>query len=153
MAADFKRATVADTETLLVLLREFYAHEGIAFDEAIARPALLGILQNEAYGRAFLICLGEELAGYCVLTLGYSLEFRGVDAIVDELYLREAYRGRGLGKQALEFLAACCAELGVQAMHLVVERANTRARAVYREFGFVNYDREMMTKWLEPAAR
>ena len=57
---------------------------------------MLGILQNEAYGRVFLIELGEELAGYCVLTLGYSLEFRGVDAIVDELYLRAAYRGRGL---------------------------------------------------------
>ena len=153
MAADFKRAVVADAETLLVLMREFYAHEGIAFDETIARRALLGILHNEAYGRVFLIELGEELAGYCVLTLGYSLEFRGVDAIVDELYLREAYRGRGLGKQALEFLSACCVELGIQAMHLVVERANRRAQAVYREFGFVNYDRDLMTKWLEPASR
>lgn len=153
MAADFKRATVTDAETLLVLMREFYAHEGLVFDEAIARRALLGILQNEAYGRVFLIEVEAEVAGYCVLTLGYSLEFRGVDAIVDELYLRAAYRGRGLGKQALDFLAACCVELGVQAMHLVVERANTRAQAVYREFGFVGYDRELMTKWLEPISR
>jgi len=34
MAADFKRATVADTETLLVLMREFYAHEGLALPAA-----------------------------------------------------------------------------------------------------------------------
>jgi GNAT superfamily N-acetyltransferase len=153
MMAEFKRATTSDAETLLVLMREFYAHEGLAFDQIIARRALLGILQNEAYGRVFLIESGGELAGYCVLTLGYSLEFRGVDAIVDELYLRAAYRGRGLGKEALEFLAACCAELGVQAMHLVVERANTRAQAVYRQFGFVDHDRYMMTKWLEPDSR
>lgn len=152
MAADFKRAAVADAETLLPLMREFYAHEGLAFDEQVARRALLGIFANEAYGRVFLIWLAEELAGYCVLTLGYSLEFRGVDAIVDELYLRAAYRGRGLGKQALEFLASVCAELGVQAMHLVVERANRRAQAVYRQFGFVDYDRYLMTKWLGPAA-
>jgi hypothetical protein len=30
MAAEFKRATVAEAETLLVLMREFYAHEGLA---------------------------------------------------------------------------------------------------------------------------
>jgi GNAT superfamily N-acetyltransferase len=153
MEADFKRATPADAETLLTLMREFYAHEGLAFDEPIARRALLGILQNKAYGHVFSIELGGELAGYCVLTLGYSLEFRGVDAIVDELYLREAYRGRGLGKQTLEFLAACCAELGVQAMHLVVERANKRAQTVYRQFGFVSHDRELMTKWFGPRSR
>lgn len=148
MQAEFIRADVADIPSLLPLLREFYAHEEIAFDEAIARQALRGILQNEAHGRVFLIYRQAELVGYTVLTLGYSLEFHGVDAFVDELYLREQARGQGLGKESLEFLAETCRALGVRALHLEVEHQNTRAQAVYRQFGFQNHERHLLTKWL-----
>jgi GNAT superfamily N-acetyltransferase len=148
MLAEFTRAGVAELETLLPMMREFYAHEQLAFDEAAARRALLGLLQHEAYGRVFLIWWKGELAGYAVLTLGYSLEFHGVDAFVDELYLREHARGKGLGRQALDFLASTCQELGVLALHLEVEHQNARAQAVYRQFGFQDHDRHLMTKWL-----
>ena len=148
MQAEFQRASAGDIPTLLALMREFYAHEELAFDEAVARQALLGLLQNEAYGRAFLIFRQGELVGYAVLTLGYSLEFGGVDALVDELYLREAARGQGLGRAALAFLADACRALGVQAVHLVVEHKNTRAHAVYQRFGFQDEPRHLMTKWL-----
>jgi ribosomal protein S18 acetylase RimI-like enzyme len=99
-------------------------------------------------GRVFLITMGGEITGYAVLTFGYSLEFRGRDAFVDELYLRDEYRGRGIGKRALEFLAGVCADNGVCAMRLEVERSNTRAQSVYRKFGFEDHDRYLMTKWL-----
>jgi ribosomal protein S18 acetylase RimI-like enzyme len=148
MAAEFKRADESEVATLLTLMREFYAHENLTFDEGWARRALLGILQNEAHGQVFLIYQQGELVGYTVLTLGYSLEFHGVDAFVDELYLREPARGRGLGRAALEFLAGTCRALGVKALHLEVEHQNTRAQAVYRQFGFQNHERHLLTKWL-----
>jgi GNAT superfamily N-acetyltransferase len=145
---NFKPATPDDIEALLAMMRDFYAHEGLAFDEAIARRASLGVIGADALGRVFLIILANELAGYAVLTFGYSLEFHGRDAFVDELYLRDEYRGQGIGKRALEFLAGVCADNGVCAMHLEVERSNTRAQSVYREFGFKDHDRYLMTKWL-----
>lgn len=145
---EFKRATVADIETLLPLLREFYAFEHLVFEEVGLRAALRGILENPVHGHIYLIEAGGEWLGYTVLTLGYSLEFRGVDAFVDELYLREAARGRGLGKQALEFLAEVCRTLGIKALHLEVDHSNQRAQSVYQTFGFQNHDRHLMTKWL-----
>lgn len=148
MHLEFKRAGVADVETLLPMMADFYAHEGLAFDETVARRAWLGLLKNDAHGQAFLIESGGEVAGYALLTFGYSLEFGGVDAFVDELYLRAAYRGQGLGKAALEFLAKTCVTLGIRALHLEVERANTRAQAVYRQFGFADHHRYLLTKWL-----
>ena len=41
--------------------------------------------------------------GYLVLTLGYSLEYGGRDAFIDEVYIRSSYRGRGIGTAALTF--------------------------------------------------
>jgi ribosomal protein S18 acetylase RimI-like enzyme len=144
----FEPATSNEIEMLVAMMRELYAYDGLAFDEAIARRALMGLIDNETFGRVFLIRLGNEFAGYAVLTFGYSLEFHGRDAFVDELYLRDEYRERGIGKRALQLLTEVCADEGVNALHLEVERENTSAQAVYRKFGFEDHDRYLMTKWL-----
>jgi GNAT superfamily N-acetyltransferase len=146
----FKSATSDDIETLIVMIRDLYAHDGLApLDESITRRALLGVIGDDRFGRVFMILLENEVAGYAVLTFGYSLEFHGRDAFVDELYLRAEYRGLGIGKRALEFLTGVCAAEGVNALHLEVERANTSAQAVYRKFGFEDHDRYLMTRWLK----
>jgi len=148
---NFKLATSDDVDTLVVMMRDLYAHDGLApLDEGGARRALLGIIGDNTLGRVFLILLANEVAGYAVLTFGYSLEFHGRDAFVDEIYLRAEYRGLGIGKRALQFLTEVCAAEGVKALHLEVERENTSAQAVYRKFGFEDHDRYLMTKWLRP---
>jgi ribosomal protein S18 acetylase RimI-like enzyme len=146
----FKPATPDDIETLIAMMRELYAHDGTVFDEAIARRALVGVIGDDTLGRVFLIILASDVAGYAVLTFGYSLEFHGRDAFVDEIYLRAEYRGQGIGKRALQFLAELCAAEGVNALHLEVERANVSAQAVYRKFGFEDHDRYLMTKYIAP---
>jgi len=147
----FKPATSDDIEALIVMMRDLYAHDGLApLDEVGTRRALRGVIGDDTLGRVFLILLANEAAGYAVLTFGYSLEFHGRDAFVDELYLRAEYRGLGIGKRALEFLTEVCAAEGVNALHLEVERANTSAQAVYRKFGFEEHDRYLMTKWIGP---
>ncbi|HEY8460391.1 MAG TPA: GNAT family N-acetyltransferase [Blastocatellia bacterium] len=144
----FKPATADDVETMLAMMRDFYAHDGLAFDESIARRALEGVIGGGALGWAFLIFLATDVAGCAVLTFGYSLEFHGRDAFIDELYIRDEYRGRGIGTRALEFLTGVCADNGVHALRLEVERSNTRAQSVYRGFGFKDQDRYLMTKWI-----
>lgn len=148
MKTIFKAATLDDVDLLLPMMREFYAHEEIRFDEDAARHALQALIGNEAYGRAFLIRVGEEIVGYTVLTFGYSLEFHGRDAFVDELFLRAQWRGQGVGQQALNLLAEVCATHQIAALHLEVERQNTRAQQTYRRAGFVDHDRYLLTKWI-----
>ena len=144
----FKPATSDETGILIAMMSELYAYDSLKFDEAIARRALQTIIGDEKFGRVFLILLADEIAGYAVLTFGYSLEFHGRDAFVDELYLRDEHRGQGIGKRALQFLTEVCATAGVNALHLEVERENTSAQAVYRKFGFEDHDRYLMTKWI-----
>lgn len=141
-------AEAADIEMLVVFMRDFYEHEALRFDESSARRALAQLLANPALGRVFLLSSEGEMVGYTVLTFGFSLEFHGRDAFVDELYLRADYRGRGLGKQALDFLTEVCRAEGLAALHLEVERANTVAQEVYRKQGFQDHDRYLLTRWL-----
>jgi GNAT superfamily N-acetyltransferase len=145
----FQPAVMTDTEILLVLMREFYVYEEMPFEETAARRALAGILSSDSFGRVFLIFSGNDAAGYTVLTFGYSLEFHGRDAFVDELFLRERFRGHGIGGQALKFLASVCQENGIRALHLEVDRKNTAAQRAYQKFGFADHDRYLMTKWLD----
>jgi ribosomal protein S18 acetylase RimI-like enzyme len=149
MEIEFHRATRGDAEELLPMMRGLYEHDRLPFDEAAARDAPERLLADERLGGVWLVRSGAETLGYLVLTLGYSLEFRGRDAFLDELYLRPEARGRGAGRKALEFAEGVCRALGVRALHLEVERANTGAQALYRKYGFVDHDRYLMTKWVK----
>ena len=151
MSASFRPATTADEPTLLELMRELYRHERMAWDERAARAALHGVLADPSLGRGVLIELDGAVAGYLVVCFGWSLEFQGRDAFVDEIYVREGFRGRGFGTRALEIAAELCRANGVRALHLEVERRNTRAQAVYRKAGFVDREHYLMTRRLAPA--
>jgi ribosomal protein S18 acetylase RimI-like enzyme len=144
----FRPATTGDLDTLVRLMREFYAHEGIAFDPDVARAAMRGLLEDETRGRAWLVVDAEGPAGYLALTLGWSLEYGGRDAFLDEIFLAERLRGRRLGERAIDLALEACRALGVRALHLEVERANARAQSLYRRLGFADHDRYLMTKWL-----
>ena len=146
--ARFRPAVAADVELLLGFMREFYAHEGLLFQEPAARAAVLGLLREPSAGRIYLIEEGGSPVGYAVLTLGYSLAYQGRDAFIDELYLRPAHRGRGLGRRAVAFLTETCRALEVRALHLEVERVNAPAQQLYLRTGFEGHDRALLTKWI-----
>ncbi len=146
MGATFKIAEGADIEILLKFMREYYEFDHLPFDEQVARAALTKFVDDEALGCVWLICYEGEAIGYLVLTLGYSLEYGGRDAFIDEVYIRASHRGCGIGQSALTFAEEVCRALGVRALHLEVERANTNARGLYRKAGFADHDRYLMTK-------
>jgi len=148
MDVAFKLADVADIDLLIEFRREFYELDHSALDEPAARFALQQILSNDSFGQAWLIQADGDPAGYIVLTLGFSLEFHGRDAFIDEIYIRARHQGRGIGRRAIEFVEGACRSLGVRALHVQVKRDNTKAQAVYRKVGFEDQDSYLMTKCL-----
>jgi GNAT superfamily N-acetyltransferase len=146
MQATFRLATPADLDLLLIFNREFCAFDQHPFDAATLRPALDRLLRDESLGRIWLIQDDAQAIGYLVLTFGYSLEYRGRDAFVDEIYIRESHRRRGIGTQTFAFLEQVCQALGVRALHLEVEHRNTSAQQFYRTVGFYNQERHLMTR-------
>jgi GNAT superfamily N-acetyltransferase len=131
---------------ILDMMEQFYAGERYPFDREKARGALEPFLANSGLGRAWLFRDEDAAVGYFVLTLGWSLEYGGRDAFVDELFVSPSHRGRGLGRRALEVIEEACRELGVQALHLEVEQHNFQATELYRRWGFEDHDRRLMSK-------
>jgi ribosomal protein S18 acetylase RimI-like enzyme len=144
----FHPATLADEEVLAELMREFYAHEGLDYARSRARDAFRTLVADPALGRVWLFRAGGGMVGYAAVTVCYSLEFAGRYALVDELYVREGWRGRGIGARALELAVEACRELGVAAVRLEVDTWNTRAMALYRRLGFELQERYTMSRWI-----
>ena len=146
---DLRPATLADLEAVLALHGAFFAEDGYELREEESRANLSRLLGDPSLGRLWVMDDGDSVVGYLLLAFGFSLEFRGRDAFVDELYVTPDHRGRGLGKRAIELAAEACSGLGVRALHLEVEHGKERAQEIYRRAGFVNHGRYLMTKWIE----
>jgi ribosomal protein S18 acetylase RimI-like enzyme len=133
-----------EASALAELMRDYYAFDSHAYDPAAVAGTLGDFLRHPEYGRAWFIEVEGAVAGYMVLCIGFSLEFGGRDAFVDEIYLREAYRRQGIGRRALEIMIGEAQRLGLKALHLEVDRANTTASHLYRKLGFTPRDRFML---------
>jgi ribosomal protein S18 acetylase RimI-like enzyme len=138
----------ADLDDLLERKQRFDATLGIAFEPAVARRALGELLARPELGRAFRIVEGGATVGYAVLCFGFSLEWGGRDAFVDELYVEPAARGRGLGRAALRALVEEARAAGVVALHLEVDDTNAAGQALYRSEGFSGRARRLLTRRL-----
>ncbi len=145
MNPQLREATPADCALLVDLMSEFYAESGYPLNRRRAEAAFSELLADQGLGQVWLIQAQHGPVGYVVLTLGYSMEYGGRDAFVDDLFIRPNFRGRGLGKLALAKVRAACAERGVRAMHLEVGRDNAAAQALYHRAGFMDTDRQLLT--------
>jgi ribosomal protein S18 acetylase RimI-like enzyme len=146
MSAHFQLASEKDLPRLIELMRELYQHDEIQFDEQVARRELSRILLDPKLGSAYLIRQDDQLAGYMILTSCFSLEFQGKFILLDELYIREPFRRRKLGRSAVEFAEALCRKMGVHALRLEVLTRNKAAQSLYDSLGFEHHERYLYTK-------
>ncbi|HME71862.1 MAG TPA: GNAT family N-acetyltransferase, partial [Myxococcota bacterium] len=130
------------------LSAELYRLEGLAAQDVGRERAMAELIAHPELGAAWLIRADGCVAGYVVLTVCYSLEFHGRFGLLDELYLEEAWRGKGTGKAALAFVDDECRQRGLKAVRLEVGHANARALELYRRSGYRVAERHLMTKWL-----
>ncbi|GAB5524741.1 MAG: hypothetical protein Roseis2KO_26130 [Roseivirga sp.] len=144
----FVQATIADMQQVLTFMEAFYAIDGYDFEEERARANAENLISNEHLGRLWLLKLYNEPVGYLALTFGFSFEYGGRDAFIDELYLDEAFRNRGYGTKILQQLDAEAGALDIKAIHLEVEGHNHRGKRLYKKSGFASNDRTLMTRRL-----
>jgi len=144
----FQLLSDQEVPALLAMMRGFYSQQHMQLDQPAASLAITEALDNPDLAQIYLIFRGAELAGYFALTFCFSLEFHGRFALLDELYLREGFRRQKLGKAVVAFAEDLCRKAGVKALRLEVGRDNAPAQALYRQCGFREDARNLMTKWL-----
>ena len=150
----FRPAAREHEQALLRMMRNLAEQEPGAyfFDESAVVEVLRKFLASPDLGQAWVFLDGETPVGYLVLTFGYSFEYHGRDSFIDELYIEPQYRRQGIGKRAMQFVEERARELGVNAVHLEVDRGNDAAAELYRRAGYDDHARFLMTKCLKTGA-
>ncbi|MEX0278395.1 MAG: GNAT family N-acetyltransferase [Ruegeria sp.] len=144
MTAALRLARPDDLDRLMNLVAAFHDESGIEQDQESRRAALSPLLEGIPHGCIYLIGPGRAPLGYIILTFGWSVEFGGMDAFVDEIYIRPAVRGRGIATEVLHDLPKALADAGLMALHLEVDRTNEAAHKLYIRSGFKPRDRYML---------
>jgi diamine N-acetyltransferase len=151
MAASVRPATAADVERLVALMRDFYDEDGDAFNEDESRASFAALVATPAWGGVWVADEAGALVGYVALTWGFSMEFGGRDAFIDDLYVVASRRSEGIGRALIAACEAACNEVGVRALHLGVRPTNP-AVSLYRRVGFREQEHRLMTKRLSGQA-
>lgn len=125
-----------DAGKLLALVAGFHTEQGFDTDDAHREGAILPLLDGSPHGAIWLIGPRRAPVGYIAVTFGWSIEFGGLDAIVDELYIRPAVRNRGMGSEALSGICKALKDAGVKALHLEVDASDEATQRLYARAKF-----------------
>ncbi len=144
MSAALHLAKPGDLDRLTALVGAFHAEQGIDMTEEARQRGLAPLLDGIPHGAAYLIGPVRAPLGYIIVTFGWSVEFGGMDGIVDEIYVRPTVRGRGIAREVLLELPKALAGAGLKALHLEVERSDDSAIKLYQRAGFRPRERYML---------
>ena len=145
----FEDAGTEHLDTILEMMRMYYYDERMTYIPEKARPALEELITHQERGRVWMIFFDHECVGYFIITYAFTVEFHGRNAVLDEMYIKEEYRDRGIGRHALEFMERFLKSEGIDVFRLEVEELNLRAARFFRENGFDQHERHLMTKYLQ----
>jgi GNAT superfamily N-acetyltransferase len=131
-----RSATPADVPLILRFIRELaeyerLAHEAVA-DEGQLTAALFG---TRPYAEVVLAEAGGEPAGFALFFHDFSTFVGRPGIYLEDLYVRPAMRGRGVGARLLAHLAALAVERGCARLEWAVLDWNEPAIGFYRRLG------------------
>ncbi|NUH64403.1 GNAT family N-acetyltransferase [Sulfitobacter sp. S0837] len=144
MSAHLTLGAPEHLDKLVGLVAAFHAEAGIEMTDEQRRTGLAPLLEGIPHGAAYLIGPPRAPIGYVVICFGWSVEFGGLDAMIDEIYVRPGVRKRGIASEAMIALPRALAQGGLRAVHLEVDRNNTAALKLYQRAGFQSRENYML---------
>jgi GNAT superfamily N-acetyltransferase len=128
-------ASLSDVQSLVELMHEFYAESSFTLDRTWAASSFTDLIAHPSLGGVWLIRVDGHVAGHVVLTVRYTMEFGGLSAYIDDLFVRALYRRRGAATAALDALLDECKRRGCLSLHVEVGHDNVAANALYSRYG------------------
>jgi diamine N-acetyltransferase len=138
-----RAAVPSDTATIFALVRELAAYERLSSD-VDATPEKIAAVLFSPDARVFCDIAESygEPAGFALWFLNFS-SFRGRHGIyLEDLFVRPAFRGKGIGKALMHRLASRCVAEGWTRFEWAVLDWNKPSIDFYRAIGA-----EMMNDW------
>ena len=140
----FKPLEIANIEIITQMMQDFYAIDNYPIDVEKSKKLFQEFITNENLGKSWLIFSENEIVGYIILTFIFSFEYGGKIAFIDELFIKETARGKGIGKEAIQFIQREVPKLSLKLLYLEVETHNENAQKLYLAHDFKLHNRKLM---------
>ena len=142
MNVETRIAASSDLKELVSLVGQYHLFESINSTAQEREAALVPLVTGNAETGFIAVAeANETMVGYVAVCYGYTIEFGGRDAFVDEFYVTEAMRGAGAGSELIKLAKKEARKSGVLALHLEVSTDNVLAKRLYKRLGFQERDR------------
>ena len=138
-----RRATLEDLEKLVVLFDEYRQFYGASSNLALSQKFLKLRLENEQ-SVIFIHVKDDVITGFVLLYLGFSSVACSRYYLLDDVYVRPAFRRQGSAKQLIDTAILFARHENAQRISLETQKNNFQSHALYESMGFVK-DEEFQT--------
>lgn len=124
-----------DKFDVLEMMRVFYTSPAVFTNgsEKIYSDDIENCINDNPYLEGYVIEDSKEIQGYAMIAKSFSTEFGKPCIWIEDLYIKDACRGLGLGNAFMEFITEKYTDC---IFRLEVEEENERAINLYRKCGF-----------------
>ena len=127
--------TAKDRTSVIDMMRVFYASPAVLSNgsEEIFANDVENCVNDSPYLEGYITENATEIQGYAMVAKSFSTEFGKPCIWIEDLYIKDEYRGMGLGSMMLKFIED---KYPNALFRLEVEEENERAVKTYKKCGF-----------------
>lgn len=142
---NFRKIEQKDKDVFLQMSREFYNSPAVIapIKEEYHVNAFNELMRSRDYLECYMIECDGKTAGFGLLNFAYCHEAGGKIVWIEELYIRESFRGQGIGTKFFELVEK---NHPAKRYRLEVEKENEKAVKLYKRLGydFLEYDQMIL---------
>ena len=137
MKSTIRKMTTNDKSCVFQMMKDFYSSQAVftnGSDEIFLNDIENCINYNPFLeGYVFFDLDTKEMQGYAMIAKSFSTEFGKPCIWIEDLYVKSAYRGKGIGNIFMDFITHQYTDC---IFRLEVEEENDIAIKLYKKFGF-----------------
>ena len=145
MNINFRRFTENDKDVFFPMVKKFYAPPAVLHfpSDEVMMSAFYASFEIPELVKGYMFEYDDSPAGYAIVSMKFETEVGGMAAWIEELFVEEKYRSKGIGKNFFRFLAE--EEKGkIKRIRLEVGDDNEGAKKLYENIGFEFLDYKQM---------
>ena len=126
---------IKDKPSVIEMMWVFYASTAVLTNgsDEIFSNDIENCINDSPYLEGYIIEDSKEIQGYAMIAKSFSTEFGKPCIWIEDLYIKDGYRGLGIGSLFMDFITKKYADT---IFRLEVEEENERAVKVYEKCGF-----------------
>ena len=144
----FREITSADKALYLRYVDAFYHSDAV--ESPVPREnheiTFAELMRSDAYLKCYIFEDSGKPCGFALLSKTFSQEAGGVSVTIEEIFIDEAKRGKGLATEFFEFLKS---QKDIARLRIEVEDDNEGAKRLYErmDFDLLPYLQMVIDKW------